>query len=196
MNVDIPPVEERTFSVAQIASNGFTCNPNMANVYKCKSCGNEYLQTSAARNSNLARHFKTHPNWRTFMPGNDLVQAVIQPLMSKEEADNWFLAQLIIFKLQPLSDCDDALYREHMTSLVGSKKMKQMLFLLKNDVEGVIADELPAKFGIIFDGWTENYCSYVAVFATFPGLDDQPKLALLGFVPIGKENGKRDSRTH
>lgn len=61
--------------------------------------------------------------------------------------------------------------------------------LLTRRVEQKIADKLPERFAIIFDGWSCNQMHFVGVFATFPSTAEcgyDP--IFLGFSPFEIES--------
>lgn len=52
-----------------------------------------------------------------------------------------------------------------------------------------LVKQLPRKFGLAFDGWSDYGVHYVAVFAVGPGLPDIfDGCLLLGFSPFEQEN--------
>ena len=51
-----------------------------------------------------------------------------------------------------------------------------------------LVKQLPRKFGLAFDGWSDYGVHYVAVFAVGPGLPDIfDGCVLLGFSPLNKK---------
>lgn len=67
--------------------------------------------------------------------------------------------------------------------------MKYMELTTKQ-VEAAIADVLPSKFALIFDGWTceESMTHYLAVCTSFIGKNNEVRTALLAFTPFEDES--------
>ena len=62
-------------------------------------------------------------------------------------------------------------------------------------VETEIKLSLPTKFGIVFDGWTNNYTHYVGLFAIYQTSSGTVKSPLLAISPLLNEED-RSARSH
>ena len=79
-------------------------------------------------------------------------------------------------KLEPMTRLTFVSYLEKLTPLVEQK----------------ISEDMPSKYGLVIDGWTDAGTSshYIVVFAIYSG-----KSRLLTFSPLGDEE-KYDTPTH
>ncbi|KAI3657095.1 hypothetical protein MP638_005789 [Amoeboaphelidium occidentale] len=68
--------------------------------------------------------------------------------------------------------------------------LKKYMTKLLVKVEEIIADELPDKFGVVLDGWTESGTHYMAVFATFTKITGEAVQYLLACSPMGDETSQ------
>ena len=94
-------------------------------------------------------------------------------------------------KKQPISlvDCP-ATRRLARLKPVSSKSVRKHIILLMTVVKGYIKHRLPAKFALIFDGWTEGTDHYIGVWASYNVTDashdgkEHPVTTLLSICPL------------
>lgn len=113
----------------------------------------------------------------------------------KEDAPNHFTVphkvknmhdwiELVVMKNLALSLVDDALFRKAMSyDPICSNTLKKYMYLLCLKMEVRMRERLPAKFGIIFDRWSEGSDHYIVLFACY-NENGQLKTYLLAFQPI------------
>ncbi|RLN87599.1 hypothetical protein BBJ28_00027238 [Nothophytophthora sp. Chile5] len=84
----------------------------------------------------------------------------------------------------PFSFPENATVRKY-SSLpdICTETLIKYLGLLTTEVEQIVSSVLPAKFGVIFDGWTFHSEHYIAVFATFEH-DGHAETVLLAMAPL------------
>jgi hypothetical protein len=61
------------------------------------------------------------------------------------------------------------------------------MFKLQDNLIKNFAENLPTKFGLLFDGWSHANIHYLATFAVFSLDDNFPKFPLLEFLPLKNE---------
>ncbi|KAG7354964.1 hypothetical protein IV203_004320 [Nitzschia inconspicua] len=96
---------------------------------------------------------------------------------------------LIVDGLLPFSFCENEMARKYMKhgSIARNTLMKYM-GNLSEIVENKIAETLPLKFALVFDGWSsDDNTHYVALFATFPDPTKEHRYlkVLLSMSPMG-----------
>lgn len=78
-----------------------------------------------------------------------------------------------------------------MTRKTFKTRMDKCVKLLEEDITRI----LPSKFGLMFDGWSEDGVHYIALFAVGP--DILKNSVLLGFSPFEDETAlSADSQCH
>lgn len=104
---------------------------------------------------------------------------VIEATPTAKKLHAWM--RLIIEKLQPLSICDDEVYRDFSKyGETSTKTILKYLLMLENEVKRKISSILPEEFGIIIDGWSDGMSGhYVAIIATFCVALNNPREVLL-----------------
>ena len=65
-----------------------------------------------------------------------------------------------------------------------NETLMKYMELLVLQVENRIKDDLPEKFAIIFDGWSEDSTHFIGIFAVFSSAKDITKQHLLAFTPL------------
>lgn len=75
------------------------------------------------------------------------------------------------------------LYTKGNIDPITRKTLTERLEKVVRQMEFDIMKQLPKKFGVAFDGWSDKGVHYCAVFAVGPGLGDHNSI-LLGFSPF------------
>jgi len=168
--------------------------------YVCKLCYqiNENCDRLKGRPATSYISFSSHAK---SMHSNNWEQYVKQRLISSEPVgaiDKYFVAAassraydifnwltLIVMKGRPFSDVECPLMRS-LTKMgkVSVKTIMKYMELVVEQVRTTIQEQLPDKFGIVFDGWSDGHGGHLlAIFATFMRNDSVISL-LLSIAPF------------
>jgi hypothetical protein len=86
---------------------------------------------------------------------------------------------------QPLNEIDNEITRDMLNvKPISSKTLRKYNVSLTLLVEKSIAEQLPGKFGLLFDGWTARTVHYVALFASYVNNAGIQKEHLLALYPL------------
>lgn len=160
------------------------------NVFICK-CGVRRKKAGSSY-ANLVSHVRSaHPDYAELLSSDrNITQTQIDRFFNTTKAARFFgWFDLIINALLPFSFVEKKVVREHVKhDPMSLSTFMRYLPLLTELVENKIADLLPPKIALVFDGWTAGTTHYFAVFASFPsdsnlGYD----VRLLAFSPMGDE---------
>ena len=95
----------------------------------------------------------------------------------------WF-----IMRNQPLSEIDNEITRRLLNrKVICSKSIPKYILNLNAIVEKKVTSEIPDRFVIIFEGWTECHTHFVANFATC-NVNGRFHETLTGLAPLLKED--------
>ncbi len=102
----------------------------------------------------------------------------------------WF--EFVVDGLQPFSVVENPTFlKQSRFDPISRKTLAKYLEALSSSVEEKIAQILPDKFAIVFDGWSCGDTHYVAVYATFPyNTPVGYRKVLLGFSPFEEETSQ------
>ncbi|EGZ16823.1 hypothetical protein PHYSODRAFT_503930, partial [Phytophthora sojae] len=142
-------------------------------------CGTVRKQARGTGYSNLLNHVrKEHPDYATTMAASARSGALTSFVDSKSQTVyNWL--DLRVECNLPFSFPENATVRKSICTETFLKYMR----LVCGEVEKDVAEALPAKFDIVFDGCTFKSEQYVGVFAVFPH-DNRAETVLLAMAPI------------
>ncbi|KAK1929048.1 hypothetical protein P3T76_015488 [Phytophthora citrophthora] len=195
----------------------FTRDAENRDVYWCK-CGKRYRQTHGSGYHNLMRHLqadtKNHAKYadevqlRINPPPSPEPPAKVQkenpepkpvhnpepkPVRNPEpiavldtsaglyEWIDWIVAAFL-----PLSICEEIKHTD--LPKISRRTLKRSMEKVQAEVEEVLQQELPPKFGLVLDCWTSADVQYIAIFAVFPETSDHSsKQVLLTFSPFAEE---------
>jgi hypothetical protein len=164
--------------------------------YMCKNtkCQSIQKQKKSTGYTNLKNHLRSciGDNFLGFY--DDLVKSSKDKgrldsygFINKREKEVYDLINWIVDRNQPISEVDNVVTREMFkTKPICSKTLRKYILALTPNVEKVISEDLPDKFGLIFDGWTSATMHYVAIFATYMK-DGMHKESLLAVAPLFNE---------
>ena len=161
------------------------------NHHKCR-CGTTYRQTLKHGYSNLVSHvLSEHSDYEKHMPSTSSSQSQLGFSASPRARNIYSWLRWICCKGLPFTFVEDPLTRA-FTNLDPICRITFMNYMEKVTIkaEKKIADDLPEKFGIIFDGWSNMGTSthYVAIFACYSKMGEL-KRPLLAVSPlIDEEN--------
>lgn len=89
---------------------------------------------------------------------------------------------------QPFSEIDNTVTRSFLkTKVESSKSVRKYILSMVPLVEHAVIAELPARFGLLFNGWSDGCVHFVAIFATYR-IDDQYHETLIAFSPLLQED--------
>lgn len=95
---------------------------------------------------------------------------------------------LVVKKNLPMSSCEDPVFNENFKG-ISIQTLRKYLFKLVDKIKEGIATELPDKFGIIMDGWSNSQQHYVAIFANYM-LNGETRIVLLGMQKLPDETNQ------
>ncbi|KAL3672005.1 hypothetical protein V7S43_019082 [Phytophthora oleae] len=158
--------------------------------FRCQ-CGAVRKRTNGRGYTNLMQHIRReHPAFAEEMlaatPGEtgSLVHYV------RHSAQNTFgWLEWVVKSNLPLSFCESTLARRY-TNLepVSVETLRRVMEAVTRSVERSIADKIPDRFGLIFDGWSHASEHFVAVFACYE-VDGAVRCPLLCMAPLVNEEG-------
>jgi hypothetical protein len=159
-------------------------------LYTCK-CKKNRAQRDKTGYSNLKNHIvNCHPNWKEEIAMN-YQPAFVATTKKAQNVFSWF--QWVIFENREFSFVEKQLTRQNSNlSPISVDTLVYYIEKLVPTVETKIAQELPTKFGLIIDGWSDHSMHYVGLFACYEdhGTNSgKTKYPLLALAPlIDEEN--------
>ena len=141
--------------------------------YKCKDCNRCIVQKKNSEWTTLLNHIKSqHPEYIELC--NDNTQSTLRgmfttgKMVTKKSKNIFSWTNWICCTLKPFSFVEDKLNREY-TNLVpiSVNALKKYMELLTKRVESKVKENLPDKFALVIDGWSQSSLHYVAVFASY-----------------------------
>jgi hypothetical protein len=113
---------------------------------------------------------------------------VLRLSTTEKEMHQWI--ELIVMKNLPVGFIDCPFIR-NMSKLkpVSAKSVRQHVIALSNVMKENIKSELPSKFVVVFDGWTEGTEHFIAVSASYTVIDlgtkkEEPVQVMLSMQPL------------
>ena len=157
-------------------------------VFKCQ-CGKIRKQTKASGYSNLLSHIhQAHKNYNEIMAQSNNVLGF---KVSEKASSIYGWLEWIIMGSHPFSFVENELNNKY-SNLPPISKKTFMVYLQKltTKVESAISEEIPDKFGLIIDGWSDYSTSthYFAIFSCFAKKDNSQSTVLLAFSPLFDES--------
>ena len=158
--------------------------------FKCQ-CGTERSQNLKKGYQNLVSHIKeNHKNWENIMESKALEgNSLITQFVNKKASTVFGWVELVVVCNLPFTFVENPLIRKYnkLDSIARNTLMKY-LKLLTIEVEKKVSKELPEKFGIVIDGWSERIRHFIAVFASY-AQGENAKMTLLAIAPpVDEEN--------
>jgi len=150
--------------------------------YRC-TCGRTRVQNPKTGYGNLVNHIKSdHNDWEDIMKAKDSKNTSIFVNKKGTKVFNWL--EWIVMSNLPFQFVEDPLTRKN-TNLesITDETVKKYLVLVTQSVEKRIADDLPEKFGIVIDGWSDGTTHYIAVFASYSDANGEGQYPLLSIAP-------------
>lgn len=151
-----------------------------AREFRCEVCGDKYSQKLHSGMGNLWSHItSTHKDYATAFKNfstdsnsqthSGLVQRSLKDYsINQEEFRRMKWLNAGISKNMPFSFVEEPAFRE----LAGDKGMStetymKLLVRVSDEIEGIIKEELPDKFGLVFDGWSAKGDHFVGLYAVY-----------------------------
>ncbi len=156
-------------------------------IYICQ-CGSTRKLKANSGYTNLITHIKSfHSDWKETMTFN-FTNSSYKLNFDNPKATNIFSwIDLVVMENREFSFTEKQLTRKYSNlEPICTETLMKYMELLSNEVESKIKEELPEKFGLVFDAWTEGSTHYVAIFATY-GHKQEAQFPLLSFSPLINE---------
>ncbi|POM64142.1 Hypothetical protein PHPALM_20371 [Phytophthora palmivora] len=154
--------------------------------YKCKVCCTTHKQVDGRGVTNLTQHIRLkHPNFETEMlaTGSGRTDSIL-PWISRKAQNRYGWLEWTISGNLPFSFCGQKNTRRYSTlSEICSETLTSDMHKVTKAVEMKIAAEMPAVFGLLFDGWTHDSEHFIAVYACYE-INGVPYRPLLAMAPI------------
>ncbi|EGZ20189.1 hypothetical protein PHYSODRAFT_245860 [Phytophthora sojae] len=150
--------------------------------FRCR-CGTVRKQTHRNGYSNLMQHIRReHPDYETVMLDATTAETGSLVNFVRHSALNLhgWMVWIVMCNL-PLSFCESREARR--LDPISEETLRAGMDGVVVAVERSIASELPARFGIMLDGWTHASEHYIAVFACYE-VNGCPKTTLLSMAPL------------
>ncbi|EGZ26480.1 hypothetical protein PHYSODRAFT_258511 [Phytophthora sojae] len=153
--------------------------------FRCR-CGTVRKQTHRNGYSNVMQHIRReHPDYETVMLDATTAETGSLVNFVRHSALNLhgWMVWIVMCNL-PLSFCESREARRYSSlDPISEETLRAGMDGVVVSVERSIASELPARFGIMLDGWTHASKHYVAVFACYE-VNGCPKTTLLSIAPL------------
>ncbi|KAG2840055.1 hypothetical protein PC129_g3290 [Phytophthora cactorum] len=192
-----------TFTNGQVANFFFRpCRDHKDEVileyFRC-TCGAARKRATGTGYTNLMQHIRReHPAFAEEMlvttPG-ETGSVVHYVRHSAQNTFGWL--ELVIKCNLPLSFCESKLARRYSNlKPISMQTLRRVLEAVTRAVERSIAAEMPERFGLVFDGWSNASEHYVAVFAWYE-VADEVRCPLLCMAPlVNEESDDLSAATH
>jgi hypothetical protein len=164
-------------------------NGKTITTFKCQ-CGISRSQDLKKGFVNLVSHIKSqHPDWQGVMDAKMKNKDQTHLFVNKKASTYFAWLEWIVMDNLPFTFVEKPLTRKN-TKLdpIGVTSLMKYLKKLTEEVEKKASDELPDKFGLILDGWSEGNTHYIAVFACFPKNSVTKTILLAIAPPFDEEN--------
>ena len=139
--------------------------------YQC-CCGKERSQEISKGYSNLSTHvISTHPNYKDSMSArnkNNQEKNSISNFVTTEAelVFNWL--EMITELNLPFTYVENQIFRNAVKyDEIGVDSILKYLSRVTEATKKKVAADLPAKFGVIIDGWTQGNQHYFGVYAAY-----------------------------
>ena len=181
-----------SFKTKQLIPYFFSPADNATNKHLCKKCGKDVVQELMAGYSNLMRHLKAClPTFVQEFQAHLLTnpgRLEVYGFSDSKAANIFAWLESVILTNQPFSYVEDPIIRRQSKyeGICVDTLMKYHDLVVKR-VEEKVKLELPEKFGILFDGWSERSTHYLAVYAVFPPKENCVSKRLLSLAPMAEE---------
>lgn len=179
----------KEYSAKEIAQTYFTLikeeikENKKTGVFECK-CGNKRTQLVNKGYTNLASHvISSHPDYLEVMASRNKEKQAKNPIYKFVAAKstlvfNWL--ELVIELNLPFTFVESRIVRKAVKyEDISVDTLQKYLELVTQSTEKKVAAALPAKFGLIIDGWSEGNQHYFGLYAAY----DSDHYPLLAFAP-------------
>ena len=156
--------------------------------FKCR-CGKLCKQAKGAGFQNLISHlFSYHKDYVADMTSN--FSSLGSFVLDKKTETIYGYLEWVIMADLPFTFVENDLTRKFpKLGLLSRSTFMKYLQGVTKEVEMLIKKQLPSKFGLIFDGWTDSSTAthFFAVFAVYPGKNGDAEKHLNAFLPLLQE---------
>jgi hypothetical protein len=156
-------------------------------IYTCQ-CGSTRKLKSNSGYTNLITHIKSfHSDWKETMTFNFTNSSNKLKFDNPKATKIFSWIDLVVMENREFSFTEKQLTRKYSNlEPICTETLMKYMTILSNEVKSKIKEELPEKFGLIFDAWTEGSTHYVAIFASY-GHKEETRSPLLSFSPLINE---------
>jgi hypothetical protein len=159
--------------------------------FKCKVCANVLRIVTLGNGwTNAMSHLKDkHPDYEKVMKDCDNDQSKLEHYFCTKTKTVFGWLELITSLNLPIDFITKKVARKYIRlNKISRNSFMKYAQKVTELTERKIAAILPKKFGIVFDGWTENGKHFVALFARFLNEDDEVEEILLTCSPLDDES--------
>lgn len=152
--------------------------------YLCR-CGTQRKMESGTGYTNLLSHVVMwHQNFITEMTCSNGNNGTLVGFIDDKTFKILSWIDMVLSCSLPFSFCESKAAEDYVKiGSISTDSLVSYMELLTREVEVVVSNLLPKKFGIIFDGWTFRSEHFVAVFASFLH-DNKVENVLITMAPI------------
>lgn len=166
-------------------------------LYLCRNekCGNakSYKQAPKSGFSNLRSHLLSciGPNYeQIFREQKTRCNGTLDSFSFVNNRDShvFDLLEWVIMRNQPLTEIDDPITQRHFNKQrISSKSLRKYILNLTHVTEEKVVAEIPNRFGLMLDGWTECRTHYIAIIVIYK-TSDIVRETLLAIAPLLQED--------
>lgn len=176
----------------KLAQAFFECNGDGS--FKCLICSGNVKQLKTGGICNLVKHLGTKKGdheekvtqFKLSLKGGENILQKHFGGPSEKLKSTFAWIEWMVEENLPFSFVDSESYRAN-TKLepISRKTLTKYTQVLVQAVAQKMREDLPEKFGIVFDGWTDRtHTHFVGIFAVYCDNDGAPQYPLLAFQPL------------
>jgi hypothetical protein len=165
------------FKTKNLVAFHFTEVPETPGKFRCSKCGNHFKQDTSRGYRNLLTHLTScRPDYKAvyeaFLASSPHTldgMGFVSDMPTK--VYNWL--RYVVMTNQPMSCVEDPVVRALARfDTICVDTLVKYFTLVSERVAAKIRDDMPEKFGVMSDGWSERSTHYVAVIAVYPIIAD------------------------
>jgi hypothetical protein len=161
-------------------------NENLGN-YFC-ICGKERKQKVGTGYQNLIEHItRSHSDWKELMLETEKgSKSKLASFIDTKSSNIYSWIDWIVAENLPFNFCEKECTRKYVRlKSISVESVMKYMELLVIEVEERIKKDLPDKFALVFDGWSEDSTHFIGIFAVyFDKVKGGNMRHLLAFTPL------------
>jgi hypothetical protein len=168
----------------------FTKNEENPEIYICL-CEKERKQKAGTGYQNLTEHIeRSHPDWYQLMSETEKgSKSKLTSYIDTKSSNIYGWIDWIVAENLPFSFCEKQSTKKYAKlKSISVETVQKYMELLVVEVEHRIKKEIPDKFAIVFDGWSEDSTHFIGIFVSYLTEEKLPKRHLLAFTPLLDES--------